>query len=235
MTTEIKPTGEQQPQTDNGPWNMSFDKLMQAAGKAVDTVKASVVTPSEPSAAPETPSKKPWEMAFDEIKKFITGQPPKPVETAPSSPVKEAPKGAYFAPEKDNKYASAVRSYYETQLKAESQLRHYGPDGNLIRSNKGAAGVSQVMPKTGDTPGYGVKPLQSETEDEYRRFGFDYMVAMNQKYKGDIRKALAAYNYGPGNVDKIINQARRSGTNWETRLPKETRDYLTKIVGKKNG
>lgn len=235
MTTEIKPTGEQQPQSDNGPWNMSFDKLMQAAGKAVDTAKASVVTASEPSVAPETASKKPWEMAFDEIKKFITGQPPKQPETAPSSPVKEAPKGAYFSPEKDNKYASAVRSYYETQLKAESQLRHYDKDGNLIRSNKGAAGVSQVMPKTGDTPGYGVKPLQSETEEEYRRFGFDYMVAMNQKYKGDIRKALAAYNYGPGNVDKIINQARRSGTNWETRLPKETRDYLTKIVGKKNG
>ena len=233
MTTETNQTGEQQPQSNDGPWNMSFDKLMQAAGKAVDTAKASVISSMEPSAAPEpTSTKKPWEMAFDELKKFIPGATPKQEVSAPSTPVKEAPKGAYFTPEKDNKYASAVRNYYETQLKAESQLRHYDANGELIRSNKGAAGVSQVMPKTGDTPGYGVKPLQSETEDEYRRFGFDYMTAMNQKYKGDIRKALAAYNYGPGNVDKIITQARRAGANWETRLPKETRDYLTKIVGK---
>lgn len=230
MTTETKQTGEQQPASE--PWNMSFDSLMKAAGKAVDTAKEVVSASMEPTDVTKPASKKPWEMAYDELKKFIPSRTPEQPKTEAPSPVKEAPKGSYFTPEKDNKYAAAVRSYYETQLKAESQLRHYDNNGELIRSKAGAQGIAQVMPKTGDTPGYGVKPLQSETEDEFRRFGFDYMVAMNQKYKGDIRKALAAYNYGPGNVDKVIAQARRSGVNWETRLPKETRDYLKKIVGK---
>ncbi len=229
MTTETKPAGEPQPQSDNGPWNMSFDKLMQAAGKAVESVKASVTPSTEPSTAP---SKKPWEMSFDDLKKYIPGLSPRPVEIAPPSPVKEAPRGAYFAPENDNPSQKKIRGLFNKVIKTESGFRHYNEDNGILTSPKGAEGLTQMMPKTQMNPGFGVEPLKDKSPNEFLRGGFDYLVAMDAKYKGDTRKALAAYNYGPGNVDKAISQARKAGVNWETRLPKETRDYLTKIVGK---
>lgn len=66
------------------------------------------------------------------------------------------------------------------------------------------------------------------------RFSFDdeskaagsYMSSLMKKYKGDIKESLAAYDWGPGNVDKAIAQ---NGANWQNALPRETRDYINKI------
>ena len=44
----------------------------------------------------------------------------------------------------------------------------------------------------------------------------------------DYRKALAAYNYGIGNVRHAVE---RLGGLWETALPTETARYLAQIVG----
>jgi soluble lytic murein transglycosylase-like protein len=55
----------------------------------------------------------------------------------------------------------------------------------------------------------------------------NYMAFLKKKYKGDVSAALAAYNWGPGNVDKAMSKPG----NWQDRLPRETRDYLNKIVG----
>lgn len=71
-------------------------------------------------------------------------------------------------------------------------------------SPKGARGLTQVMPATGVDPGYGVAPLKDQSPEEYRRFGKDYLVAMLNKYDGDVEKSLAAYNAGPGNVDDWV-------------------------------
>ena len=71
-------------------------------------------------------------------------------------------------------------------------------------SSKGARGLTQVMPATGVDPGYGVAPLKDQSPEEYRRFGKDYLVAMLNKYDGDVEKSLAAYNAGPGNVDDWV-------------------------------
>ena len=71
-------------------------------------------------------------------------------------------------------------------------------------SSKGARGLTQVMPETGVDPGYGVAPLKDQSPEEYRRFGKDYLVAMLNKYDGDVEKSLAAYNAGPGNVDDWV-------------------------------
>ncbi len=54
-----------------------------------------------------------------------------------------------------------------------------------------------------------------------------YMSFLKTKYKGDVSKALAAYNWGPGNLDKDI---AKNGANWQAGLPSETRNYLNKIV-----
>jgi membrane-bound lytic murein transglycosylase MltF len=52
-----------------------------------------------------------------------------------------------------------------------------------------------------------------------------------------IAKALAAYNFGPTAVVRTLNQAREDGVDiynsldWLERLPLETRDYVSKILG----
>ncbi|WP_367303615.1 lytic transglycosylase domain-containing protein [Burkholderia multivorans] len=55
-----------------------------------------------------------------------------------------------------------------------------------------------------------------------------YMQFLMKKYGGDIRKALAAYNWGPGNLDKDI---AKNGGQWESNLPAETRNYIAQIAG----
>lgn len=47
-----------------------------------------------------------------------------------------------------------------------------------------------------------------------------YMASLHSRYKGDTRRALAAYNWGPGNTDK---------PDWESRAPAQTRDYVSQI------
>jgi hypothetical protein len=87
-------------------------------------------------------------------------------------------------------------------------------------SPKGARGLGQVMPKTARNPGFGVKPLQSDDPAENVRFTADYLGALLNKYDGNKSLALAAYNAGPGAVDK------HGG------IPpyKETQNYVSKIM-----
>lgn len=55
-----------------------------------------------------------------------------------------------------------------------------------------------------------------------------YMQSLMRNYGGDIRKALAAYNWGPGNLDKDI---AKNGGQWDSHLPAETRNYIAQIAG----
>jgi len=112
------------------------------------------------------------------------------------------------------------------QAGAESGNRHTDSSGQLIESSAGALGVSQFMPATARDPGFGVTPLRDQSEGEYRRIQRDYMSALLNRYGGDQEKALAAYNWGPGNVDKISEDIH-----WRERLPTETKDYLSRITG----
>jgi soluble lytic murein transglycosylase-like protein len=63
----------------------------------------------------------------------------------------------------------------------------------------GATGLGQVMAATAQDPGFGVTPLRDRLDPvENLRFSAEYMAAMLNKYDGDYRLALAAYNAGPG-------------------------------------
>ena len=79
-----------------------------------------------------------------------------------------------------------------------------------------AHGLFQILPSTARQPGYGVTPFKNFniTSDslknntgaydpaEQRRFAGDYMQAMLNKFDNNYEKAISAYFYGPGNVDK---------------------------------
>lgn len=101
-------------------------------------------------------------------------------------------------------------------------------------SPKGAMGTMQTMPGTLTDPGYGVTPARDRSPAEMERVGKDYLQAMLTQY-GDPRLALAAYNWGPGNVDRAMEG---HGGNVDAVLasaPAETRAYVPKVLQRAGG
>jgi hypothetical protein len=118
----------------------------------------------------------------------------------------------------------------------ESGNRHRNADGSLVTSPAGAQGAGQIMPPTGKDPGFGVKPLQDDSEQENRRFTGDYLNAMLKRYSGNQILALAAYNAGPGKVDDWLKQigdprtGQVSNEQFAASIPfNETRNYVYSI------
>ena len=112
-------------------------------------------------------------------------------------------------------------------IQAESGRIHIDPKtGELLRSPKGAEGITQLMPGTQKSPGFGVAPAKDRSQEEFTRVGKDYLDAMINRY-GDPEKGAAAYNYGPGNLDKVL---RKHPDNWINFVPAETRKYVAKVA-----
>jgi hypothetical protein len=107
-----------------------------------------------------------------------------------------------------------------------------GGNQNAV-SKAGARGVMQLMPGTMKDPGFGVPSMAElrakglSEEDANRLAGQKYLDAMYRKY-GDEATALAAYNWGPGNVDKWL----KTGAD-PKKLPAETKKYINNILGGK--
>ena len=76
------------------------------------------------------------------------------------------------------------------------------------QSGVGARGLTQVMPRTARWLMPGTKTEELYNRRTNLRLGFRYLDRMIDKYSGDVRLALLAYNRGPGTVDKVL---RRGG------------------------
>ena len=101
----------------------------------------------------------------------------------------------------------------------ESRGRDYDTKGNPLTSPVGAKYAMQVMPATARDPGFGIKPAQSDSPDEYNRVGRELYSKLLDKY-GDPKLAAIAYNMGTGKTDKWLS----SGADMAT-LPQESRQY----------
>jgi hypothetical protein len=100
--------------------------------------------------------------------------------------------------------------------------------GKTMLSPAGAKGHFQFMDATAKQ--YGVADPNDLTQSATG--AASYIHDLMAKYEGDIRKALAAYNWGQGNLDKDI---AAHGGDWERFLPNETAGYLNKFDGTRLG
>ena len=92
-------------------------------------------------------------------------------------------------------------------------------------SSAGATGLFQTMPDTARDLG-----IEDMTNPYQSAMGGAKYIAQNlQKYGGDITKALAAYNAGPGNVDSWISNGWDGSP--DTIPIEETRNYVKSIGG----
>ncbi|MFO6493663.1 lytic transglycosylase domain-containing protein [Hafnia alvei] len=85
-------------------------------------------------------------------------------------------------------------------------------------SAKGAIGLAQVMPATARDMGYDPEELKRNPALQVEA-GARYLKQMLDAH-GNVTDALAAYNWGPGNVQKFMRGEK-------TQIPTETVNYVT--------
>jgi len=104
----------------------------------------------------------------------------------------------------------------------------YGVDTGLIKavikaesnfnptavSSAGARGLMQLMPGTARSLGVN----DSFDPEQNVMAGTRFLRDLLDRYNGDVDSALAAYNWGPGNVDRRPE-----------RMPRETQNYLVRV------
>ena len=82
-------------------------------------------------------------------------------------------------------------------------------------STAGAQGLMQLMPATAQELG-----VEDSFDPQQNLLGGSrYLKQLLDKYAGDLDRALAAYNWGQGNVDRKGLQ----------QMPPETREYLARV------
>lgn len=139
--------------------------------------------------------------------------------------------------------ASASTSAYDGLIQAAAE--RYGIDPALIKgviqtessfnpnagSSAGAKGLMQLM--DGTAAGLGV----ADSFDPAQNIdgGSRYLSYLLRKYDGSEMTALAAYNAGPGRVDRIGLRSDDDVAARLSELPSETQAYIGKVLAARSG
>lgn len=128
-------------------------------------------------------------------------------------------------------------SDFSSNIQVESGGNQFDKSGRPLTSSAGAIGVAQIMPSTAPEA---AKLAGVEYNVFDLAFNPEYNKKLGEAYKnkqletfGDEEKANAAYNAGPGNVQKAIERAKKEGGSWKDYLPEETKSYITKVASAK--
>ncbi|KMY65928.1 hypothetical protein AAU61_19550 [Desulfocarbo indianensis] len=183
----------------------------------------SVESPSQ--ATPQFSSSRPWRAGLS-LSADLTGLQPLNQASASLAALGTAAASA-SQPAKIASSSSARGQEFDALIQQAAQ-RH-GVDPNLVRavvtaesdydsqtvSHAGAMGLMQLMPETAKDLGVG-DPFDPAQNIEG---GTRYLAMMLERFDGDESMALAAYNWGPGNLERSTGQ-----------LPAETRTYLERVA-----
>jgi membrane-bound lytic murein transglycosylase D len=98
-----------------------------------------------------------------------------------------------------------------------------------------AAGLWQFIPSTGKRFGLTQDWWYDGRRDipESTAAALDYLQYLHKRFDGDWLLALAAYNSGEGTVIESLRHNRKKGrptTFWDLNLPRETREYVPKLI-----
>ncbi|WP_419536144.1 LysM peptidoglycan-binding domain-containing protein [Endozoicomonas sp.] len=101
-------------------------------------------------------------------------------------------------------------------------------------SHAGASGLWQFMPETGEHYGLDQNWWYDGRRDVVHstRAALDYMQSLHNMF-GDWELALAAFNSGPGRVQRAVRKNRKLGKStrfWALDLPSETTAYVPKLI-----
>ncbi|MCX8146933.1 MAG: lytic transglycosylase domain-containing protein, partial [Candidatus Woesearchaeota archaeon] len=110
-------------------------------------------------------------------------------------------------------------------------------------SRAGAQGLLQLMPKTSQEIGINKDRyfnMAFHPEESIMK-GTKYLSNLINKYNGNVMLALMAYNWGQGNVKKMLENYGMNSSNadWETlkndpNIPKETKNYVIRVLSRKD-
>jgi len=208
--------------------------LLQRAGRAVTPgmgARLGAVTGTlnqTPSTSDIVSEQTPTSDLLRRINKLLG---PSEAQAAVRPPKVETPEGIKWT--KAPASVSAAISKQEPLIQA---MIYQESRGNpKAKSKAGAAGLMQLMPGTAKE--LAVKDVFDAKQNIAA--GTKYIEKMRSKF-GDDSLALAAYNWGPGNVSKAVRQAAKalkkdaSQVTWddilsEVTVPTETRKYVERV------
>ena len=110
---------------------------------------------------------------------------------------------------------AAARHGLTARLVRAVALAESGLDPNA-RSKMGAMGLMQLMPETAKEMGVEnpFDPVQNLNG------GSRYLKMLLTKYRGDLKKALVAYNWGQGRIDRLGSD----------KIPSETSAFISRVM-----
>lgn len=124
----------------------------------------------------------------------------------------------------DSRLSAVSQKYGIPQHMLYSVWAQESRKGNMKKSSPaGAKGHFQFMPGTAKAYGISGREWDFDASSDAAARYFQWLL---KHYNGDHNKALAAYNWGNGNLDKAIKQY---GNNWLSHAPKETQGYVNSI------
>lgn len=163
----------------------------------------------------------PIELALNKAEaKLMTEQPPKKPDVFEMS--LEEITNTPTEPSENKDFNKLVKAVIRQESKGDSKAE----------SSKGAQGLMQIMPATAKeiASEMGLKDYDIFDRETNQKMGEYYLKKMLKAFDGDVKLALAAYNWGIGNVKKAM---KKHGDSWEAikeKAPQETKAYVRNIT-----